>query len=217
MRAVRKHGENKEALPTGLSETLGTLSDNISLERPTIGEILSFLGGSGLTLVLLLLSIPAIVPTPGVPAGMIFGTALALIALQMVVGATRFSLPAWVANIRITRSRLQNAIQRFQPFLKRVETWLQPRWTALTLPGPAQQLLGLVVCFMGVLIALPIPFGNTIPGLSVLAIALGLARQDGICVAAGLALAVAATAVSLALLAGGWWLVGAVLGWPATP
>lgn len=179
-------------------------------ERPSLGEILAALEDQGLALVLLLLAVPAVVPTPGVPAGMIFGTALAIIAVQMAAGARRFRLPAPIARLRIHRNRLENIVHRVGPRLARVERRLAPRWPGLTQPGPARQLLGLVVCFMAVLVALPIPFGNTLPGLSVLAVALGLARCDGMAIAVGLALAVLACLASLVLVVSGWTLIEAL-------
>jgi hypothetical protein len=66
--------------------------------------------------------------------------------------------------------------------------------------------LGIVVLIMAVLVALPIPFGNLVPGLAVFLIALGLAQRDGAAVAAGLSLALLACVVSAGLLYGGWWL-----------
>ena len=65
---------------------------------------------------------------------------------------------------------------------------------------------------MAVLIALPIPFGNMLPGIAVFLIALGLAQRDGGAVAAGLVFAVPACAFSGSVLVGGWWLIGGLTG-----
>jgi hypothetical protein len=59
----------------------------------------------------------------------------------------------------------------------------------------------LVMALMGILIALPIPFGNTLPGLAVILLGLGLALGDGLAVVGALILAAVATGVSIAL---GW-------------
>lgn len=42
---------------------------------------------------LLILAVPALVPSPGVPLGMIFGTALALLALHLTFGPRPVRLP----------------------------------------------------------------------------------------------------------------------------
>ena len=69
-----------------------------------------------------------------------------------------------------------------------------------------------IVFIMAVLIALPIPFGNVLPGLAVLAIALGLAQRDDVAVLAGLVLAVLSVLTSVALIYGGWALISGWLG-----
>jgi hypothetical protein len=61
------------------------------------------------------------------------------------------------------------------------------------------------MAFMGVLIALPIPFGNTIPGLSVIVMGLGLAIGDGLAVLGALILAILATGTSIALTWAAWY------------
>jgi hypothetical protein len=60
------------------------------------------------------------------------------------------------------------------------------------------------MALMGVLIALPIPFGNTLPGLSVILMGLGLAIGDGLAVLGALILAVLATGISIALVWAAW-------------
>jgi hypothetical protein len=57
------------------------------------------------------------------------------------------------------------------------------------------------MALMGVLIALPIPFGNTLPGFAVILLGLGLAVGDGLAVLGALVLAALATGVSITL---GW-------------
>jgi hypothetical protein len=38
-------------------------------------------------------SVPAINPTPGIPAGLVFGSAVALLSIQVILGAERLRLP----------------------------------------------------------------------------------------------------------------------------
>jgi hypothetical protein len=175
-------------------------------ERITLGDILNALGERATAFILLFFSIPAIVPTPGIPAGMIFGTALALLALQMVARAEQFSLPRRLAGLRISRRRITGLVNRAVPKLESLEQRLRPRWSMLT-GLQAVRPLGIVVLIMAVLVALPIPFGNLLPGLAVFLIALGLAQRDGAAVAAGLGFAMLACVVSAGLLYGGWWLL----------
>ena len=71
--------------------------------------------------------------------------------------------------------------RRGPALLRSVERRLRPR-ASLLAAGPIRPLLALVVALMGILIALPIPFGNTLPGLAVILMGLGLALGDGLAV-----------------------------------
>ncbi|MGZ8996510.1 MAG: exopolysaccharide biosynthesis protein [Rhodospirillales bacterium] len=150
---------------------------------------------------LLLLAIPALVPSPGVPLGMIFGTGLAMLALHLTFGPRPVRLPKWIARRRLAASYLDTATARLGPMIQRLERLTRPRLAALVQPS-AIRLLGLVVLVNAVLIILPIPLGNTLPAMAVMSLALGLIARDGLAVAAGLGLSVTALAVSAALVSG---------------
>jgi hypothetical protein len=69
--------------------------------------------------------------------------------------------------------------------------------------GRPRPLAGLVLVACGVVIILPLPFGNQLPSLAVAAIGLGLLRRDGAFVLAGYGLAAASAAWTGALLLAG--------------
>ncbi len=190
------------------SALLKRLRERLGGEQPTLGEVLAHLGDRAPGFLLLALAIPAVVPTPGVPVGMVFGTVLALVAVQMIVGRDRLEVPTWIGRRRVKRSTIHTVVEKATPMVERVERTLRTRYPALTRAGFLRP-LGVFVLLMGVLIALPIPFGNTLPGLAVLVIALGLIAKDGLAVLAGLGLGAVATGVSVALVAGTYWAVTA--------
>lgn len=193
-----------------LSQALRALPARLA-DPCRLGDVLQALGDHAAALVLLAFSIPAIVPSPGIPAGAIFGTALAFIGLQMCLGRPRLRLPRPLARLSVGRARLERLVERIAPRLERVERRLKARAVALATPG-AVRALGLVVFLMAVLIALPIPFGNTLPGLAILALALGLAQRDGLAIAAGLGLSLLACVACVALGLGGWELISRMFG-----
>ncbi|MBO3759433.1 exopolysaccharide biosynthesis protein [Ciceribacter sp. L1K22] len=192
--------------PGGLRAKLAALPGLLPKGRATLGQLLTGLGDHQTALVLAVFSLPAIIPTPGIPAGMIFGTALAILSLQMVAGSPEFALPGRLSRVGVPRNLVLGMASGGARTLARIDGWLKPRWRGLADAG-ALRPLGLVVFLMGVLIALPIPFGNVLPGLSVLMIALGLAERDGMAVGAGLLLAVLSVLFSIAMIAGGWYLI----------
>lgn len=189
-----------------LINKLRALPERLETQRPTLWEIVTALDDEALALSLLLFSLPAIIPTPGVPAGMVFGSVLALLGLQMCLATRPMRMLPGLGKLSIDRGLLVRIIERAAPHLEKTRGWLRPRLDRLVTAG-AIRAMGLVVCLMGILIALPIPFGNTLPGLAVLVLALGIAQKDGAAVLAGLGLTVIAGVASWAILAGSWWLV----------
>ncbi|SCX05514.1 exopolysaccharide biosynthesis protein [Agrobacterium rosae] len=175
-------------------------------EKVTLAGLLDKLGDKAIAFILLVFAIPAIIPTPGIPAGMIFGTALAILSLQIIFGSRTLRLPSFLGRLSVSRSIIELTAEKAAPRLAKLESLLRPRGHVLTksLGVPA---IGIVIFLMAILIALPIPFGNMLPGLAVLAFALGLAQRDGVAVLVGLLLAVLAVVTSGAIIYGGWALI----------
>ncbi|WP_162894808.1 exopolysaccharide biosynthesis protein [Rhizobium terrae] len=189
---------------------ISTLPDR--LPRPvTVGDLLHAMGDQGIAVILLMFSIPAIIPTPGIPAGLVFGTALALLSVQVMLGAERLWLPKRLSAMGVPRSLAERMATHGAPVLARLERQMRPRGKLLS-QVLMKPVLGLVIFMMAVLIALPIPFGNMLPGLAVLITALGMAQRDSLAIGAGLLVAILAATVSAAILAGGWWLIADWIG-----
>jgi hypothetical protein len=167
-----------------LGSRLKGRTDGISL-----GEIVDGLGRTGLGMTLLLLSLPALIPIPG-PFGLVFGSIVALVSLQLMLGARRLMLPEFVRARALPAEAVRSMVDRGVPLLQRAEGYLRPR-RLLPLTGRTGRMaLGIPVLLMGVAVALPVPLGNVPPVASLIAISLGLMMRDGIAVLVGLALAV---------------------------
>lgn len=83
------------------SATLRRLADEAhARDGLTVGEALQTMGQSGFGFVMLLLSLPAMIPIPG-PFGLVFGSALAIVALQFAFGVRSLWLPSLLRNRRI--------------------------------------------------------------------------------------------------------------------
>ncbi|MBZ9605315.1 exopolysaccharide biosynthesis protein [Phyllobacterium chamaecytisi] len=165
----------------------------------SIGEALEVMGSTGIAFTVLFLAIPALTPIPG-PFGMVFGTALALISLQITFGRRSLWLPAVVRNRRISPAMLDLIIPHSVPMIARVEKVMRAgRLKALT-GLIVQSLLGIPIFLLAVVIALPIPFGNILPVISLVVLAVALMERDGLITLIGLLLATATIAVTAALL-----------------
>jgi hypothetical protein len=156
-----------------------------------LGEVVDGLGRTGIGMTIMLLSLPALIPLPG-PFGVVFGSVVALVSLQLMLGAKRLMLPAVVRAREIPASAVRAMIAKGVPLLRKAEGWLKPR-RLLPLTGKLGRMaLGLPLMLMGVAVALPVPTGNVPPVAALVVISLGLMMRDGVAVLVGLVLAVLA-------------------------
>ncbi|WP_157982051.1 exopolysaccharide biosynthesis protein [Oceanicella sp. SM1341] len=175
-----------------LSERLARLAGEVGPEGSVrVGAVIDGMGAAGVGLMLVVLGIPAMLPSPGLPVGMLFGAAITLASVQLLFGARRVSLPEWLRRRALPQVMVRAMSGRAARALARVERLLRPRLRALTGPA-ARRLLSLVLLAMGVMILLPIPFGNQPPAVAVIVMGFGFAFRDGAAVAVGLVLSLLA-------------------------
>ncbi len=175
-----------------------------------IADLLGNRGRSGLSLTLLALSAAAMVPLPG-PFGLVFGSCLMMVAVQMLVGRQRLALPGFIGRRRLPLPVVEAIMATSQPWIARFETRMRAGRLKCLTGGLARFGLSWLVLAMAFLIALPIPFGNTLPALAVILIALALANRDGLVVLSALAMTAVAGAASYGLLL----VAGSLLGFGA--
>jgi hypothetical protein len=166
----------------------------------TIREIRDRLDERGFGLMILILSIPCLVPfLYGVPQAL--GVPILLLAGQVLLGREEPWLPEPILRRRIPRDWLV----RMATFASKRMVWLervaQPRLKMLAC-GPGERMAGVFMILATVTIILPLT--NTIPSVALALLAVGLLARDGLFVAAG-SLISAAWASALAAVAAGFY------------
>ncbi|QCG88837.1 exopolysaccharide biosynthesis protein [Azospirillum sp. TSH100] len=179
-------------IPSKIS--LGEIPSKISL-----GEIMDALGDRAFGALLLILSIPNVLPVPGLSTAT--GVPMILLGAQMAAGRHSPWLPRRTLAASFDRKAFLGVIRRAKPWAERVERHLRPRLPALAGPT-AERLLGLAVVVLAGILALPIVFGNQPPAFAIALIALGLMESDGVFVSAGLVAGLLAIAIVAAVLLG---------------
>lgn len=175
-----------------------------------IGEIADRFGQSGFGFVILFLALPALIPVPG-PFGLVFGACLVLVSAQVLAGAEHLWLPQRVRAITVDGGKLKAGIAHAAVWLRWTEKWVIPGRGPQWLLKHLRPVAGLPVLVMALIIAIPIPFGNILPCVALLFFALGLIAEDGLSLAAGLALGFAAVVWTVFLFAAGSSLAGSAL------
>jgi hypothetical protein len=193
--------------PSALIERFGrTIKGRDSI---SVGEISDQLGSTGFGFLTILLSAPALIPIPG-PFGLVFGTALALVSCQVICGAKRFWLPAWLHQRRFTAQTVTIISSHMIKWLKPVERFVYPRrMRFMTLPA-FSPLCGIPVFLLSIAIALPLPLGNLLPCIALIILAIGLMARDGLATLIGLAIGVVALLWSATLIYFGERILGEV-------
>jgi hypothetical protein len=178
------------------SEILLELLRQHPRDRITIQEVIDSLGERGFGFVLLIFSLPAIVPVPP-PLGSLLGIPLMIFAAQMILRRKSPWLPKTVASRALVRGDLERIVERGSPMMKRIERWCRPRLLFLV-GGTGERLLGLLVFILALVIALPGPGTNGPPGLAIAFLSIAIIERDGWLVLLGVVGSVFALAFGIA-------------------
>lgn len=195
-----------DAVPPALSQALLALARDGTSERISLQDLLDGIRAQARPALLILFALPNTVPSlPGISA--ITGLPLVFLTLQMML-ALPVTLPGFIARRSLKRADLLAVMRRTEPWLKKVERILAPRLLFLSTPA-AERLAGACCVLLSLLIMAPIPFGNSLPAITIILIALGFLERDGYFVIAG----IVAGWLSLGLILGIYWAVvaGALL------
>jgi hypothetical protein len=178
----------------------------------TLGEILDGLGRAGLGLTILLLSLPVLIPIPG-PIGVVLGSCLSLVGLQVMAGVRRIWLPNWLRERHLPSGAVRAMTERAIPWLAWAENLMQRRRLMVLTGKTAQALLGVPIFLLAVSVALPLPLGNFLPVLALCAIALAVLERDGLAVLIALLLSVISLAWTGLLILAGAEVMERLFGW----
>jgi hypothetical protein len=132
-----------------------------------------------------------------------FGGGICWFSIALITGSPCMPLPGLLSRRRVSRQRLTRVLDRWLPRLERIERYLEPRLGWLVADG-AMRPIGLACFTCGVLVVLPIPFGNLPPAVTVLILALGMAAGDGLMVLVGYAAFLLALALDIGLIIAAW-------------
>ncbi|MBF9058754.1 exopolysaccharide biosynthesis protein [Rhodobacterales bacterium HKCCSP123] len=190
------------------SERLGQLAADATGETVTLDWILEQLRERAFGLFLLVLALPCCIPfLYGIPQ--IVALPLLFVSGQVMIGRRLPWLPARLGARTVTSEGLATLARRSEPWLLRIEAVSRPRLIALT-HRPLDQLVGVALVLFSGSILVPLPATNTVPGIAVVIVAMGLLQRDGLLVILGMVLG---TAWIATLIAAGATLTSLVRGW----
>lgn len=168
--------------------------------RIALGDLVEAMGERAYGALLLLFAIPNVIPVAIPGWSTVFGLPMILFAGQLATGLHRPWLPRWLADRSISHQDFEKVALKVLPSLIRAERLLKPRLLPLT-EWSGERAIGVVCLILAIVITLPIPLGNMLPGLAVTILALGLIERDGVAVLLGHALSLVSLAIVAAVVA----------------
>lgn len=181
--SVVDEGLPVDGVELSTSERLEKLAADARGETVTLGWILDSLHERAFGLFLLILALPCCIPfLYGIPQ--VVSLPLLFVSAQIVAGRRAPWLPERLRAREVAASSLEDLARRAGPWLKRVERFSSPRLSFLT-RTPADRVVGLALLFFSASILVPLPSTNTVPGIAVALVAIGMLQRDGLLVVLG--------------------------------
>lgn len=167
-----------------LSIKLGQILEaNSTSGGVTLNHLLERTEGRGFYLVVILLSLPFIVPVsiPGVST--VLGLSVSLLSLKLALGTTP-RLPNFMGNRKLSPETQTKVLRASLKFLHFVEKLAQPRRTPWMTTRIARCANALIMAFMGLLLAMPFPplppLTNALPCYCIILLAVSMMEEDGV-------------------------------------
>lgn len=181
------------------------LAAELTGDRVSVGDLIDRLAGRGVGILLLIFSLPLCIPNvPGIST--LFGLLLLPPSLQMITGQRAVWFPQFVRRWSLQGDGLRAALRACGRVLRHFEFLAKPRLVFLT-DGKATIAAGIQTFILALILLLPMPGANVIPGASVALTGLAILQKDGLFML--LSTFVAALAIGWVYL-GGKYLIGFV-------
>jgi hypothetical protein len=170
-----------------LREKMEKVIESLPPDQVSLAVVFDLIGREGLLLFCVFLTLPFMVPVsiPGVST--VFGAVILLIGVSVTMNR-----PPWLPSRLMSRSfpaaKLKSALVKGEVWIKRIERISHPRLLRFAVGALSTRLNGLMLILGAVLLMAPlglVPFSNTLPGLAILFLAVGMLQRDGGCILLG--------------------------------
>lgn len=181
------------------SRLLGDFAAQWQADRVRLGDVVDVLDDRAYGILLLVLAFPNIIPNPIPGLSGMLGVPLIFVAAQLMLGRAQPWFPAVLAERSMPTATFRTMVEKILPWLRKLERLLHPRFRWACRP-PSEQVLAAFCLVLGVVLALPLPLGNTPPALAISLVALGLIEHDGLAIGTGVLVGIAALVIVWAVI-----------------
>jgi hypothetical protein len=170
-----------------LSDALAATAAALRGDTVTLRELLVHVGEQGLLVFSAILAMPFLIPVSLPFMSTALGTPMLLIGVAVILGRLPW-LPDRLLDHRLPSATVQHVLGRAQRATARIEHLVKPRLLALTESTLVNSLHGVTIVISVLLLMAPLPFvplANTLPGIAIILLCLGMAERDGLLLLAG--------------------------------
>jgi hypothetical protein len=168
--------------------------------RLDLVSLLKLHGESSGAVLLMLLAVVSALPLAG--TGTVMSLGIWALAWTWAQGRDTLPLPDRLGQVTMNERWSGRCLHGLAWMYEQSNRWMRPRW-ALWSHERTRLWWGTWIGLMGVVIFLPLPFGNVLPSLSLILLSLGWMFRDGLALLFSTATGVAAVAYAVSL----WHLV----------
>jgi hypothetical protein len=183
------------------SQELKPLIERSATQSVTLAELLAETSEQSFGLVMALLALPFLLPMPpGIST--ISGSGCILLGLQMLAGWKAPWLPKRIAQMKLPQAFMEKLLKLVQSITKLLEKFVRPRMPWLANNPTIWRINGLCICWLAILLMLPIPLTNPIPTVGILLFVFAMLEADGLlmCVSYGMTFVITAAVFGVGYL-----------------
>lgn len=193
------HFRNPEKrLSVALTETAAAVQGH----AVTLRELLGHVGEQGMLVFCAILATPFLLPVSLPFMSAVLGPPMFLIGLAVTLNRVPW-LPNRFLDHALPSATVQHVLERLAGWSERVEHLIKPRWLRLSGSAGINVVNGVCLMLGVILLMAPLPFvplANTLPGVAIMLLALGMAERDGVLIGFGYLFTLVSTAYVGALM-----------------
>jgi hypothetical protein len=194
------HFRNPEKrLSVALAETANAVRGHVV----TLRELLGHVGEQGMLVFCAILAAPFLLPVSLPFMSTALGPPMLFIGIAVILNRVPW-LPDRLLDHALPSGTVQHVLQRLSDWAARVEHLVRPRLPGLTASAAVNVMHGIALVLCVILLMAPLPFvplANTLPGVGIMALALGMAERDGVVILFGYLLTLVSAAYIGTLMA----------------
>jgi hypothetical protein len=170
-----------------LSAALAATRSALDGRRVTLRELLVLVGEQGLLVFCALLSVPMLLPIPLPLMSYVLGMPILLIGAAVALNRVPW-LPDRLLDRVLPGETVDRLLERAIRAAARFEHLVKPRMLSLTTTPAINAVNGAVISIAALTLLVPlplVPFTNSLPGLAIMLLCLGMAERDGVLILLG--------------------------------